>query len=185
VIRKFGTVDAPVKVVRAVFADPESWPLWMPKVRAVRILERSGARAILEVDRVESFWAQTTTIELVFTPNGQHERQLAGRAKKWVADWRFEEDQQNRGTLVSCRLDLDIGFMSLLISSKTTQRWIDHNFEQILRGVSRQIHPAKPEKDMGEGEPAEVTTSKIQVFATPTGLEIWIDGRKYVAHAAD
>ena len=183
-IRKFGTVDAPVETVRALFADLDSWPQWMPTVRDVRVRERSANRAVAEIDRVPGRRVQTTTFEFLFNPNGHLERQLAGKAKKWESDWRFQVGPQNTGTLVSCRLELDMGFIGLLAPARMIQRWIDQTFEKTLRGARDQVHLAAAKSTVTHGAPAAAVAT-IRVFATPTELEIWIGDRKYVAHAAD
>jgi ribosome-associated toxin RatA of RatAB toxin-antitoxin module len=182
---KFGTVDAPVAEVHRCFSDIESWPQWMPGVRAIRVLERSGARALVELDRSTRRRRQKTTAELVFTPNGLHERQVTGPIKEWDAKWRFQVGPGNAGTLVSCQLELDLGFIGLFVPAKSIERWIDRTFEKVLQGVRDQLRLARSANVAEERAQPAARTSRIQVFATPTELEIWIDDRKYVAHAAD
>ncbi len=182
---KFGTVDAPMEEVRRCFSDIESWPQWMPGVRAVRVLERSDTRALVALDRVSRRRIQKTTVELFFTPNGVHERQVAGQVKNWDARWRFQVGPRNTGTLVSCRLELDLGLVGLFVSAKKIQRWIDRTFEEALQGVRDQLRLEGSTRAAEERARPEPRVSRIQVFATPTELEIWIDDRKYVAHAAD
>ena len=184
-IRKFGTVDAPVDVVRGIFADIESWPQWMPSVQTTRILERSDSRVVAEIDRRIGRRARTATFEFRFKPDGHVEHQIRGSAKKWESQWRFQVGPRHVGTLVSCRLQLDMGIIGLLASSKRIQRWIDRTFEETLDGLQRQARLDADKTVAGKGARSEVPISRIQVFATATGLEIWIDGRKYVAHAAD
>ncbi len=184
-IRKFGTVDVPVEAVRRMFTDIESWPQWMPAVRAIRVLERSTTRALVEIDRVQRRRTQTTTFELLFQSNGYRERQVAGMAKKWESDWRYQHGPQNIGTLVSCRLELDMGLIGLLAPSRMIQRWIDRTFERTLQGIQDQAQLTASEAAVGEGAHPESRVLRLQVFATPTELEIWIGDRKYVAHAAD
>lgn len=184
-IRKFGTVDVPVEVVRWIFSDIESWPQWMPTVRAVRILERSQTRALVEVDRVHRRRIQKTTFEFHFDPHGYRERQVAGMAKKWESAWRFQAGPRNIGTLISCRLELDMGFIGLFAPSRMIQRWIDRTFEATLQGLRDQAHLAGSKSTDGEIVQPEARPSRIQVFATPTALEIWVGDRKYVAHVAD
>ncbi|MCP4202724.1 MAG: hypothetical protein GY769_12415 [bacterium] len=184
-IRKFGTVDAPVEVVRGLFANLESWPQWMPAVREVRVLERSETRALAEIDRTHGRRIHTTTFEFLFNPNGQRERQVAGIARKWESDWRFQVGPQDTGTLVSCRLELNMGLIGLLAPSRMIQRWIDRTFEKTLRGIREQARLSESEAALESGAPGEFHMPGIQVFATPTELEIWIGDRKYVAHAAD
>ncbi len=183
-IRKFGTVDAPVEVVRALFADIESWPQWMPTVREVRVLERSETRVLAEIDRIQRRRVQTTTFEFLFSSNGQIERQIAGMAKKWESNWRFQTGPRNTGTLVSCRLDLDMGLMGLLAPSRMIQRWIDETFEKTLRGAREQARLPDAATAVVGAEPA-APVPRVQIFATPTELEIWIGDRKYVAQATD
>lgn len=184
-IRKFGTVEVPVEVVRRTFADLESWPQWMPTVRAVRVLERSENRGVAEIDRFQRRRVQTTTFEFVFKPNGQIERQIAGPARKWESAWRFQDGPHGTGTLVSCRLDLDMGLLGLLAPSKMIQKWIDRTFAKTLRAVQDQAKLAQTASATDKTVQADAQTSGIQVFATPTELEIWIGDRKYIARAAD
>lgn len=184
-IRKFGTVDAPVEVVRRLFSDIEAWPQWMPTVRDVRVVERSDTRTVAEIDRIHRRRVQTTTFEFLFSPNGQVERQVAGMAKKWESSWRFQAGPQGIGTLVSCRLDLNMGLIGLFAPSKLIQRWIDRTFAKTLLGVRDQARLAGSKTAAGEIEQPLERISRIEVFATATELEIWIGDRKYVAHIAD
>jgi ribosome-associated toxin RatA of RatAB toxin-antitoxin module len=184
-IHKFGTVDAPVDVVRRYFSDIESWPQWMPTVRAVRILERSEKRVVAEIDRVQRRRTQTATFEFNVDPTGQRERQIKGPAKRWEADWRFQVGPRNTGTVVSCRLELDMGIAGLFAPAKLIQRWIDHTFDETLRGVGDQARLVGATRAAGESAQAEAEISSIRVFATPTELEIWIGDRKYLARAAE
>jgi len=184
-IRKFGIVDAPIPVIRDIFADLEAWPQWMPTVRAVRVLERSQERALAEVDRIHRRRVQTTTFEYRFGPDGQTERQVAGIAKKWESAWRYETGPHGQGTLVSCRLDLDMGFVGWFAPAKMIQDWIDRTFDKTLRALGEQAQLIEPRARPDEPTRTEIHPSTIQVFATPGELEVWVDGRKYVARAAE
>jgi len=184
-IHKFGTVDAPVEMVRGHFADIESWPQWMPTVRAVRIIERSEKRVVAEIDRVQRRRTQTTAFEFRFDATGQRERQVRGPARKWEADWRFQVGPRNAGTVVSCRLELDLGMMGLLAPARSIQRWIDRTFEEVLQGLRAQTRLERSVRAAGESEQPEAQIASLRVIATPTELEIWIGDRKYIARAAD
>jgi hypothetical protein len=46
-------VKAPPEIVSAVYAEYASWPRLFPTIRGVRLVRRTGAQFLLEVDHVE------------------------------------------------------------------------------------------------------------------------------------
>jgi ribosome-associated toxin RatA of RatAB toxin-antitoxin module len=186
VIRKFGSVDAAPGEVLRILLDIESWPQWMPNIRATRVLERAEKRILADVTRAEFGAVHNTRLEFLLGANGYRERQVKGIARKWEGDWRIVESKDGRGSIVSCKLDVDLGFYGFFMPGRLVQRTVDHSFEKIVRGienrVDREREPA-PADDMS-GSPLE-GVERIQVFATPTGLEIWLDERKYIARPSE
>ena len=184
-IRKFGRIDAPPTTVRALFRDLARWPEWLPSIVSTEIVERDDDRCLALVEQVLNGRISRQTIEFRFTPQGYVERQTAGRLKRYEADWRFLPDREGGGTLVTAAIRLDLGFSALFISRRTVQRAIDRTFEETLRGAHKQLHLIRP---ASPGPPTEATApqeTRIRVYETAAGLEIWIGDRRYVAPLAD
>ncbi len=177
-IRKFGSVGAPPNLVRRIFLDLESWPIWMPGIRAVRILERSGDQVVAEVQHARRPGFRKARLELREHSTGYFERQVGSQAK-WEADWRFLEEPRGRGTVVSCRIDFDLGLIGALAPRGMVQKFIDRTFDQALSGASGRARMTMAEHPVAS-EPVDAASLRIRVFATPLELEIWIGDRKYV-----
>jgi ribosome-associated toxin RatA of RatAB toxin-antitoxin module len=185
VIRKLGRIKAAPETVRAMFRDVARWPEWLPSIVSTEIVESDAERCLALVHQVLHGRTSGQTIELRFTSQGYVERQIAGRLKHYEADWRFLPDREGGGTLVSAGIRLDLGVFGLFVARRTVQRTIDRTFEETLRGAHKQIRllgtPAP-------GRPAEAPVpreTRIRVYETVAGLEIWVDDRRYVAPAAD
>lgn len=185
-IRKFGGVDASPEETLRVLLDIESWPEWMPNIRATRILERTENRILADVTRAEFGAVHNTRLEFLIGAGGYLERQVKGLARKWEGDWRIVAAPGGRGSVVSCKLDVDLGLYGFLMPGRLVQRTVDQSFEKIMRGVSRRSRqPEKMVEAPTESRSPLEGVECIQVFATPTGLEVWLDGRKYTARPAD
>jgi ribosome-associated toxin RatA of RatAB toxin-antitoxin module len=180
-IRKFGSVDAPPPEVRRILLDIESWPQWMPGIRATRILERSEKRILAEVTRSEFGAVHKTRLEFFLSSTGYLERQVKGIARRWEGDWRIVESPSGNGSIVSCNLDVDLGFYGIFMPGRMMQRTIDRSFEKIMRGVEKRVERQRSASATDRSSSLLAGVHRIQVFATPTGLEIWLDDRKYVA----
>lgn len=184
-IRKLGRINAAPATVRALFQDMARWPEWLPSIVSTEIVESDEERCLAQVGQVLNGRTSRQTIELRFTPQGYVERQTVGRLKRYETDWRFLPDREGGGTLVSARIRLDLGFAGLFVSRRTVQRAIDRTFEETLRGAHEQIHAhdaSGPERPSEAPFPRE---TRIRVYETETGLEIWIDDRRYIATLAE
>lgn len=181
-IRKFGAVDVPPREALAVLLDIESWPEWMPNIRAARILERAEKRILADVTRAEFGATHTTRLEFLVGRHGYTERQVKGIARRWEGTWRLTPAADGHGTVVSCSLDVDLGFYGLLMPGRLVQRTVDRSFEGIIRGIERRAERGSGGQAGGMLQGDHLARAeRIRIYATPSGLEVWIDERKYVA----
>jgi len=184
-IRKFGGVDAPPEEVRRILLDIESWPQWMPNIRATRVLERSEKRILAEVTRAEFGAVHKTRLEFLLSATGYLERQVKGFTRRWEGDWRIVGSPTGHGSIVSCKLEVDLGIYGIFMPGRVLQRTIDRSFEKIMRGVEKRVERQHNDSTTDRSGSLLDGVDRIQVFATPTGLEIWLDDRKYVARPSE
>lgn len=181
-IRKFGGVDVLPDETLRVLLDVESWPQWMPNIRSTRILERSDKRILADVTRAEFGAVHNTRLEFLIGASGYLERQVKGLARKWEGDWRVVESPDGTGSIVSCKLEVDLGLYGFLMPGRLVQRTVDRSFEAIMRGVEKRARRSEYYGAAAAGVRSLLEgVERIQVFSTPSGLEIWLDDRKYVA----
>jgi len=181
-IRKFGSLEASPEVARRTLLDLESWPEWMPNIRSLEVLERSESRIVAAVRRAEYGTVHNTRLEFLLTPTGYVERQLSGMARKWEGDWQFQPAPGGEGSVVSCRLEVDLGLFGIFMPRRAVQRVVDRTFEEILRRVDQRVSGGK---SISAATAADARTAldvgRIRILATPSRLEIWLGDRKYVA----
>jgi len=187
-IRKLGRVSAPLGIVRSMFFDIESWPDWMPDFRAVRLLDGSGDRLLYEVKQVQGSGIRTSRLEYRFHETGYAERLVSKGylMKAWTADWNFQEPPAGDGTVVTCRVEAKVRFLGIAAPRMIVQSVIDKYFARLLVSAEAQARrlmtPEKADDEPRTGAPEQV---RIQLFATPDGLEVWIGDQKYVAFPED
>ncbi len=132
-ITKWGHIDCPRELLQEVIADIPAWPSWMPGVLEVRILQRQETAVRLFLK--SSLLGHTFEQEVEFVQQGTSfkQRQLAGRFKKWDADWRLQESPERKGTILNVSLDIDLGFLGMFVSSRTVNNAINDWFNQLTQ----------------------------------------------------
>jgi len=175
-MRRIGRVDAPMDVVRGVLIDCESWPKWMPGVQQVTILESDGIESVLDVQFYQfgrkfrqKQWCRAE-------PDGLRQTLLEGQFKKWESRWRLVTPPEGEGTTVSLRMEVDPGFIGRLLPSGVWRGLLDRLFEDCLTGVEEMAEKLveKPEPPPSDHEVL------LQVFETDKGLEVWVEGRRFL-----
>lgn len=174
-VRKFAHLPAPPALVQEIFADVESWPAWMPGVRSVEVLERSGERVRATVDQTLRGRSARQLMEFHFHPDGMRQIQLAGWFKKWDARWRFLDPPERGGTTVALTVDLDLGLVGLLSPRSLVESTIDDIFRQVVRGAGSRTEEAMRRGGIA-GEPGEILVEILQV---PGGLEVKWASRRF------
>ena len=175
-MRRIHRIDAPVDVVRGVLTDFERWPDWMPGVREVTILESDGVESVLEVihhqfgrNLRQKQWCR-------IEPDGLRQTQLEGQFKKWESRWRVATPPDGEGSTVTLRMEVDPGFVGRLLPSGVWRGLLDRLFEDCLAGI----------EEMAEEHTEKVETLAVdhevllQVFETDDGLEVWVEGRRFL-----
>lgn len=174
-MRRFGSIDAPEEVVRQVFFDFVRWPEWMPGVQKVTVLEADDDQAVLDV--VHHQFGQTFHIKqrCRIETDGLRQSQITGKFKSWESRWRFVTPPEGGGTTVSCEMQLDPGLVAWILPKRVLRGFLDHLFEDCLSGAEAQ---ARIVTDTARAPGAERETL-LQVFETDTGLEIWVEGKRF------
>ena len=174
-MRRFASIDAAQEVVQQVFVDFVRWPEWMPGVREVTILEAGEDQAML--DTLHHNFGQTFHViqRCRITPDGLHQSQIKGKFKSWESRWRFVTPPEGGGTTVSCEMKLDPGLVAWIMPRRVLRGFLDRLFEQCLAGAEEQ---ARILTESTVARAAEDTL--LQVFETDAGLEIWVEGRRFV-----
>ena len=174
-MRRFGSIAAPEEVVRQVFFDFVRWPEWMPGVREVTILEADADQAVLDV--VHAQFGQTFHIKqrCRIEPDGLRQSQISGKFKSWESRWRYVTPPEGEGTTVSCEMQLDPGLVAFFLPKRLLRGFLDRLYEDCLSGAEAQ---AMALAATAEAPGAEWETL-LQVFETDTGLEIWVEGRRF------
>jgi ribosome-associated toxin RatA of RatAB toxin-antitoxin module len=175
-MRRFGRIDAPKDVVQFVLTDFERWPDWMPGVQEVTILETDGVETNLEV-RHHQFGRNFLQKQRCWIePDGLRQFQISGQFKKWESRWRIVAPPDGEGTTVSCRMEVDPGFVGRLLPSGVWRGFLDRLFEDCLIGIEAQ---AQALTERPETAPADHDVL-LQVFETDAGLEVWVEGRRFL-----
>lgn len=175
-MRRIGRIDAPVDVVRGVLADVERWTDWMPGVTQVTILESDGVESVLDVHHRQfgRIFRQKEWCRV--EPDGLRQRLLEGQFKKWESRWRIVAPPDGEGTTVSCRMEVDPGFVGRLLPSGVWRGLLDRLFDDCLIGIEAQ---AQALTERPETAPADHDIL-LQVFETDAGLEVWVEGRRFL-----
>lgn len=174
-MRRFGSIDAPEEVVRQVFVDFSRWPEWMPGVKEVNVLEAGDDYAVIDV--VHQQFGQTFHIKqrCRIEPDGLRQSQISGKFKSWESRWRFVTPPEGKGTTVSCEMQLDPGLVALFLPKRVLRGFLDRLYEDCLSGAEAQ---ARVLTATAEASGTELETL-LQVFETDSGLEIWVEGRRF------
>jgi ribosome-associated toxin RatA of RatAB toxin-antitoxin module len=173
-MRRFGSIDAPVEVVRTVFTDFEKWPQWMPGVQSVTVLETGDDHAVLDV--VHQQFGQNFHIKqrCLIEREGLRQNQISGKFRSWESRWRFVTPPEGEGTTVSCEMHLDPGMVAFVLPKRVLRGFLDRLFEDCLSGAEAQARSLA-----GVPEVPSDGDALLQVFETDDGLEIWVEGRRF------
>jgi ribosome-associated toxin RatA of RatAB toxin-antitoxin module len=184
-IRKYTRLDASPHTLKAIFRDVERWPTWMPGMESLELLEESDSRKLVEVRERLMGRVTTRRLELRFDHEGHTETQVAGRLKRWKTVWRFAEPPTGSGTVISTRIEIDLGMLGYLVSKRRVQRTIDEAYEQLVgraEARARRREALRVPTVWGVLPGQEL---KIKVYETPTELEVWFGERRFVVPAAE
>lgn len=170
-MRLLSRIAVPTAAARETFAEVDTWPLWMPGVERLEVLERSEQRLLIDVDlrQMGTHWRQTQ--EIRFTSDGLRQRQVAGKIRRWEAEWRFLEPPDGRGTTVSLGVDLDLGLLGVVIPNRFLQRSLEEGFEETLRRIQ--------ERAVTGGPVPTSPRSLLRLVRTLGGLEVEIGEGRY------
>lgn len=184
-IRKVTRYDAPAAAVRSMFRETDDWPRWMPSVASTRTLAEDDGLRLVEVVLLMFGHRLVQKLECRESDGRLTHRQVEGWFKKWEATWTFQPPADGSGgTIVSLRLDFDLGVAGLLVPRKSFNNWvsglmdgtIDHGRRRALRFARREREPTQA---------VEVGQPLLQVFETADGFEIFFAGQTFHIDARD
>jgi ribosome-associated toxin RatA of RatAB toxin-antitoxin module len=175
-MRRISRTDAPVEIMRNVLIDYERWPEWMPGVRRVNVLEREGVESVVEVFVHQYGRTLRQKQRCRAEPDGLRQTQIEGMVKKWETRWRVVAPPEGEGSTVSLWMDVDPGFMGRLLPSGVWRGIMDRLFEDCLAGAEAQ---ALALYEQPSPAPADRNVL-LQVFETDEGLEVWVEGRRFL-----
>ena len=183
-MRKFTTIDAPVELVKAAYLDLEQWPQWRPGIRRVEILSREDGRARARLSQRIAGRYHDLVIDFEFRADGFHEHQRRGWLKKWIADWRFQPAPSGSGTVVSMDVNVEVGFLGLVVSRRRISRIVEGMFKETAARAERWVHTsATARRSTTEIQPG--LARRIRIHRTVGGLEVWLDDQRFLALPAD
>jgi hypothetical protein len=107
-----GIIDAPPHVVRAVVADLERYPEFMPYVKESRILSRDAPGEVVNYQRL-SFgipFVQDRHYVIRITEQGYRD---AGRGRAWAVSWRLEDGLPPGASAAAIRVSINSGHWDL------------------------------------------------------------------------
>ncbi len=184
-IKKVARIDAPLEAVKGVFADVLNWPQWMPGIQSAKILKGSDDQFLAELKQHQLGRRSTQVMEFRLHAQGIHQRQLSGWFKHWEADWRFLQPPDGKGTTVSFAVQFDMGLLGFFASSRMIQQTVDRLFDEMMTSVERRVHSLSIDGPMLAPETDLEEETVLEIFQTSTGLEVRIDGKKYLLKPAE
>jgi hypothetical protein len=174
-------LPCPPDVVQELFGQIETWPQWMPGVCRVRVLERQADYARAELRTVLMGHELEQTVEFRRCGCRFLQRQIAGRVKKWDAEWNLLPTPDGKGTSLSVALDIELGILGLFVPQRTVRNGVNEWFGQLARRVEERVRCV-----LAERQPASPTAgcddrgeTLLQVYQCPDGLEVRVGGQRY------
>jgi hypothetical protein len=180
-------------IVREIFAF-DTWTEWWPGVQQVKVLQADPERPLVHLT-VKTVATIQMTMQFERGPNAIQFRQVKGWFKKYYGDYTFLPTPDGSGTTVKITIDLESGMMvpKSIVYAKLAATLGE--LEQALAKRVREHAPrstAVPKPGAGASlaapgfahrdtdAAAQTPARKLaQIFATPTGVEVWIAGRPY------
>jgi ribosome-associated toxin RatA of RatAB toxin-antitoxin module len=176
-IRKFGRLDAPPELVRAIFADAEAWPSWQPGVVTSKVLARTDTTVEVEVDGRFMGQRMHGIFDCRIEPDGFFQHHRTGWLKRWDTRWRITPPPDGRGTTLVCELEIDAGLVGALVPSSFVNRFVDRVFTEAVVNLE-----ARAADLVAVATPAPAatgdSTTLLEIFETPLGYEVLAGGRR-------
>ena len=107
-----GLIDAPPHVVRAVIADLERYPAFMPYVKESRVLGRDASGDVQNYQRL-SFGLPFVQDRHYVIRITEREYREPGRGRGWVFVWRLEEGLPSGASASAVRVSVNSGYWDL------------------------------------------------------------------------
>ena len=176
-------------IAREIFAF-NTWTEWWPGVQQVKVLQADPDRPLVHLT-VKTVATIQMTMQFERSPNAIQFRQVKGWFKKYSGDYAFLPTPDGSGTTVKITIDLESGMMvpkSIVyaklsatlaeLEEALTKRVREHARRPTAPTGAAQAAPAVAQRAAGAA-PQAPARKLAQIFATPTGVEVWVAGRPY------
>ncbi len=176
-ITLYGRVDVEPVQVRAIFADTDNWPKWMSGIETSQIRSRKQDQCRVSLTQHLQGRSFQQLLECRFHPDRLDLVQLEGNLRRWECTWHFTPSPEDSGTTLSCNIELEIGgLLGMLVSSRYLHALSEQLFDETLRGL--EAWARQPETTVTLDEPD--TEVLLRLYETEHGLELWLEGRRYL-----
>lgn len=138
-------VNAPQEKVFSVASDFESWPLFMPSYKEVKIVERSENKMVIErmgqVRGKPVFWKSEVRLE---PPGSIKAKQVKGPIPDMDIEWLFEEiEGETKITLIHNFEYKKIPLIGEIIGRLLVAKIVRRMAEETLEAIKRRIEGGK------------------------------------------
>ncbi len=210
-LKLVGHLPAAPGRVAELFEDVESWPRWMIDIRQVRVIDQQPECIIAEFQQRQLGRELLQRVELRRRERGLMQVQRSV-AMHWQGGWRFLVPPDGRGTTLSLQVDLELLGLGRWLPDRLLRSTMDQWFQQLLAGAvgalaersaARPPTPAKAPNALLEvidggaglgvrfvgrrislsGGGAESRRVVLELWQTPRGLEVDVDGRRHLMNS--
>lgn len=183
---RIARLPGPPERVRRLFRDVESWPEWLPGVRAVEVEERDAARGRQRVVLDQTVYGRPIrqVAEIETTETGFRQRRVGGQPKRWDLDWSFEAAEDG-GTRTRVEIGYDFGLWAALTPRSVTEGAIEEIFDELVEAAAERLDTggADGRTVLFRGHPAH--DRRIEIVEDERGLRVVLDGVTYRAEPVD
>jgi hypothetical protein len=146
----------------------------MPGVRSVRVLRQGQDEMRIALSQRLDGHSINAELDCSFGNEAVHLRQHLGDFRKWDAVWHLLTPPEGGGTTLQLEMDLEIGgVMGLLATGQRIDTMVEQVFRDTLVGIETRARAMTDDQPATEA-PGELL---LQIYQTPEGLEVWIDGQ--------
>jgi len=177
VIRKFGRLDSPPDLVHSMFIDVETWPTWQAGVTRATVLDRAETTLEVEIDGRFMGHRMHGIFDCRIEPDGFFQQQRTGWLKRWDTHWRFMTPPDGHGTTLVCELEIDPGLFGSFVPKSFIRRFVDRVFLETIDNLNTRAAEITASATPAPTQAGD-TVTLLEVFETPIGYELLVDGRR-------
>ena len=172
-------IDTAHSLVRTVFHDVASWPLWMPDLTACQVYdsepgfenEPGRLRARVSQTALGRTWTQDVDVEL----GDEYLRARAlGGMIRWRLVWGFRPPPDGIGTTLWMELEMKAGGFGLA-SGRMFQKMNERRFGKTIDAIRLRAGQLETREAVSAAD-----RSLLTIYETADGFEVCYGGRRYV-----